>query len=171
MVYKYSSHSTGKSEVERTSVINFIGRMVQQILPPRFIHYHLLVLDGLYTTGEDGSPIFTRVPGIKNDELACVVRGVSRRVIKYLRKTGRLSEDGEEVYIGDGDCEEHEALFHMKRASVSSRIALGARAGLKVRRIGSSFGFEEEIPKSQSYGCVSMNGFSIHAATSIKAHE
>ena len=135
------------------------------------LHYHLLVLDGLYTTGEDGSPIFTRVPGIENDELACIVRGVSRRVIKYLRKTRRLSEYGEAVYIGDGDYEEHEALFHMKRASVSSRIALGARAGLKVRRIGSGFGYEEEIPKSQSYGCVSINGFSIHAATSIKAHE
>lgn len=135
------------------------------------LHYHLLVLDGLYTTGEDGIPIFTRVPGIENDDLARVVRGVSRRVIKYLRKTGRLSEDGEEVYIGDGDHEEHEALSHLKRASVSSRIALGSRAGLKVRRIGSNFGFEEEIPKSQSYGCVSMNGFSIHAATSIKAHE
>ncbi|SMF27667.1 Putative transposase [Pseudobacteriovorax antillogorgiicola] len=135
------------------------------------LHYHLLVLDGLYTTGEDGSPIITRFPGIENDELACVVRGVSRRVIKYLRKTGRLSEDGEEVYIGDDRDEEHEALSHLKRASVSSRIALGPRAGLKVRRVGSSFGFEEEIPKNQSYGCVSMNGFSIHAATSIKAHE
>ncbi|NRA63252.1 MAG: transposase zinc-binding domain-containing protein, partial [Pseudobacteriovorax sp.] len=75
------------------------------------LHYHLLVLDGLYTTGEDGSPIFTRVPGIENDELACIVRGVSRRVIKYLRKTRRLSEYGEAVYIGDGDYEEHEALF------------------------------------------------------------
>ncbi|SMF82370.1 transposase, partial [Pseudobacteriovorax antillogorgiicola] len=135
------------------------------------LHYHLLVLDGLYTTEEGGSQIFTRIPGIENDELACVVRGVSRRVIKDLRKTGRLSEGGEEVFIGDDRDEEHEALSHLKRASVSSRIALGARAGLRVRRIGSSFGFEEEIPKSQSYGCVSMNGFSIHAATSIKAHE
>jgi hypothetical protein len=36
VVYKYNSHSSGKSEMERTSVINFIGRMVQQILPPRF---------------------------------------------------------------------------------------------------------------------------------------
>jgi len=135
------------------------------------LHYHLLVLDGLYTTGEDGEAIFTRIPGIHNDELACVVRGVSRRVIKYLRKTGRLSEDGEEVYIGDASDEEHEALSYLKRASISNRIALGPRAGLRVRRIGSSFGYEEEIPRSQSYGCVSMNGFSVHAATSIKAHE
>ncbi|SMF84502.1 hypothetical protein, partial [Pseudobacteriovorax antillogorgiicola] len=112
----------------------------------------LLVLDGLYTTEEGGSQIFTRIPGIENDELACVVPGVSRRVIKYLRKMGRLSEDGEEVYIGDGSYEEHEALSHMKRASVSSRIALGSRAGLKVRRIGSSFGYEEE--KSILWLCV-----------------
>ena len=132
------------------------------------LHYHLLVLGGLYTTGEGGEAIFTRIPGIHNDELARVVRGVSRRVIKYLRKAGRLSEDGEEVFIGDASDEYHEALSHMKRASISSRIALGPRAGLRVRRIGSSFGFEEEVPKSHSYGCVSMNGFSIHAATSIK---
>ena len=135
------------------------------------LHYHLLVLDGLYTTTDDNEPIFNRIPGIHNDELARVVRGVSRRVIKYLRKMGRLSEDGEEVFIGDASDEGHEALLHLKRASISSRIALGPRAGLRVRRIGSSFGYEEEIPKTQSYGCVSMNGFSVHAATSIKAHE
>ena len=135
------------------------------------LHYHLLVLDGLYTTTDDNEPIFNRIPGIHNDELARVVRGVSRRVIKYLRKMGRLSEDGEEVFIGDASDEGHEVLLHLKRASISSRIALGPRAGLRVRRIGSSFGYEEEIPKTQSYGCVSMNGFSVHAATSIKAHE
>ncbi len=108
---------------------------------------------------------------IKNEELACGVRGVSRRVIKHLRKTARLSGDGEEVNIGNEASQDYGVLSQMKRASVSSRVALGPRAGLKVRRIGSSFGFEEEISKNQSYGCVSMNGFSIHAASSIKAHE
>lgn len=33
---RWCSHNSGKCEVERTSVIKFIGRMVQQILPPRF---------------------------------------------------------------------------------------------------------------------------------------
>lgn len=36
VVYRYSSHSSGKDEIERTDVKTFIGRMVQQILPPRF---------------------------------------------------------------------------------------------------------------------------------------
>lgn len=36
VVYRYSSHSSGKNEIEKTDVKTFIGRMVQQILPPRF---------------------------------------------------------------------------------------------------------------------------------------
>ena len=100
-----------------------------------------------------------------------MVDGVSRRVIKYLRKAGRLSPEGEEVQIDDPSRSEDLTLSHLKRASISSRIALGPRAGYRVRRIGGSFGFEEEIPKSQGYGCASKNGFSIHAATAIKAHE
>lgn len=36
VVYRYSSHETGKSEVERTDILTFIGRMVQQILPKSF---------------------------------------------------------------------------------------------------------------------------------------
>ena len=36
VVYKYHSHDTGKPEVEKTDVITFIGRMVQQILPKDF---------------------------------------------------------------------------------------------------------------------------------------
>jgi len=135
------------------------------------LHFHLLALDGLYTVDDAGDPIFHRIPGIHDHEVARVVDRVSRRVVKYLRKSGRLSAQGEEVYIGDQSEDNDVTLAHLKRASISSRIALGERAGLKVRRIGGSFGYEEEIPKSQGYGCASKNGFSIHAATAINAHE
>lgn len=36
VVYSYCSHSSGKNEVEGVGVNKFIGRMVQQILLPRF---------------------------------------------------------------------------------------------------------------------------------------
>ncbi len=62
-----------------------------------------------------------------------VVRGVSRRVIKHLRKAGRLSEDGEEVYIGNEASKDYGALSLIKRVTVSNQITLG----LKVNRIGS----------------------------------
>lgn len=135
------------------------------------LHFHLLALDGIYTVDEEGDAIFHRVSGIHEHEVSRVVEGVSRRIIKHLRKSGKLSSEGENVYIGDQTDDLDLTLSHLKRASISSRIALGPRAGLKVRRIGASFGYEEEIAKSQGYGCASKNGFSIHAATSIKAHE
>ena len=36
VVYNYKSHSSGKKEVERTSVTNFLGRIMQQLLPKNF---------------------------------------------------------------------------------------------------------------------------------------
>lgn len=48
--------------------------------------------------------------------------------------TGRLSAQGEDVSIGDQSGDSDVTLTHLKRASISSRIALGERSGLKVRR-------------------------------------
>jgi hypothetical protein len=135
------------------------------------LHFHLLAIDGIYTVDGEGDPIFHRIPGIHDHEVARVVDSVSVRVIKHLRKSGKLSQEGEEVCITDQSSDDALTLSQLKRASISSRIAFGPRAGLRVRRIGGSFGYEEEIPKSQGYGCASKNGFSIHEATSIKAHE
>ena len=36
VVYNYKSHSSGKKEVERTSEMNFLGRIMQQLLPKNF---------------------------------------------------------------------------------------------------------------------------------------
>ncbi|HYX33993.1 MAG TPA: transposase zinc-binding domain-containing protein [Oligoflexus sp.] len=92
------------------------------------LHFHLLVLDGIYTVDDGGDPIFHRIPGIHEQEIARVVDGVSRRVIKCLRKSEKLSLEGEEVYIGDQTSVEELTLSHLKRASISSRIALGPAA-------------------------------------------
>jgi hypothetical protein len=50
------------------------------------------------------------------------------------------------------------------------RIAFGERAGQKVRRIGSGFGYEGERPELKGPRCASVNGFSLHANTDIPAH-
>lgn len=46
----------------------------------------------------------------------------------------------------------------------------GENAGNYVTRIGSGFGYAEEVPKFKSKLCYSLNGFSIHAATKINTH-
>jgi hypothetical protein len=50
-------------------------------------------------------------------------------------------------------------LARTMAASVKQRIAFGERAGEKVRRIGSGFGYEGERPELKSSRCASVNGF------------
>ena len=40
-----------------------------------------------------------------------------------------------------------------------------SNAGKKVTRIGSGFGYYEEIPLAKGHRCFSINGFSLHANT------
>src|SRR6266705_1656966 len=61
-------------------------------------------------------------------------------------------------------------LARTMAASVTQRIAFGERAGQKVRRIGSGFGSEGEVPRLTGPQCASVQGFSLHAHTHIPAH-
>ncbi|MDH3600898.1 MAG: transposase, partial [Candidatus Tectomicrobia bacterium] len=49
------------------------------------------------------------------------------------------------------------------------RIAFGERAGQRVRRIGSGFGYEGERPTLSGPRCASVHGFSLHANTHVPA--
>jgi hypothetical protein len=51
-------------------------------------------------------------------------------------------------------------------SSIAGRIAFGPNAGKQVTRIGSGFGYYEEIPLAKGHRCFSINGFSLHANTS-----
>jgi len=62
------------------------------------------------------------------------------------------------------------ALARTLAASVTQRLAFGERAGQKVRRIGSGFGYEGEHPALTGTRCASVNGFSLHANTQVPAH-
>src|SRR5438132_7863542 len=55
-------------------------------------------------------------------------------------------------------------------ASAQHRSAGGGRAGQHVRRIGAGFGAEGEAPRLTGPRCARVNGFSLHANTSIPAH-
>ena len=70
---------------------------------------------------------------------------------------------------GDPLFRDHESLSLAAQASISGRIAFGPNAGKLVTRIGSGFGYMEEIPLAKGKRCYSVNGFSIHANTSVNA--
>ncbi len=70
----------------------------------------------------------------------------------------------------DPASDEDPELARTPWASVQQRIAFGERAGQRVRRIGSGFGYEGESPTLTGTRCASVNGFSLHANTHVPAH-
>ena len=101
-----------------------------------------------------------------------MIQKISHRVIRKLRRLGYL-EAGMDVPVATGYdplLDNEPELARTMAASVKQRIAFGERAGEKVRRIGSGFGYEGERPELKGPRCVSVNGFSLHANTDIPAH-
>src|SRR5262245_11071758 len=138
------------------------------------LHFHILFLEGVYLdrTAASLKPRFVQGEPPTDTDIAAVVRKISRRVIRTLRQLGYL-EAGSDAAVATGydpllDAEP--ALAHTLAASVTQRIAFGERMGQKVRRIGAGFGYEGEAPTLTGPHCASVQGFSLHANTSVPAH-
>ena len=117
-------------------------------------------------------PRFLKGEPPSDADVAHVVQKISRRVIRKLRRLGYL-EAGMDVPVATGYdplLDNEPELARTMAASVTQRIAFGERAGQKVRRIGSGFGYEGERPELKGPRCASVNGFSLHANTAIPAH-
>jgi Putative transposase len=84
-----------------------------------------------------------------------------------LRKLGYLAAGTEDVVPTGYDpaSDEDPALARTMAASVQHRIACGARAGHRVRRIGAGLGDAGERPTLMGTRCASVHGFSLHANT------
>jgi hypothetical protein len=138
------------------------------------LHYHLIVMEGVFLdrTDQGLTPRFVKVEPPSDADIATVLQKISRRVIRKLRRLGYL-EAGMDVPVATGYdplLDNEPELARTMAASVKQRIAFGERAGEKVRRIGSGFGYEGERPELKGPRCASVNGFSLHANTDIPAH-
>jgi hypothetical protein len=138
------------------------------------LHYHLIVMEGVFLdrTDQGLKPRFIKGEPPSDADVADVIQKISRRVIRTLRRLGYL-EAGIEAPVATGYdplLDNEPELARTMAASVKQRIAFGERAGEKVRRIGSGFGYEGERPELKGPRCASVNGFSLHANTDIPAH-
>jgi hypothetical protein len=138
------------------------------------LHYHLIALEGVFLDRIDQglTPRFLTGEPPSDADVAEVIRKISQRVIRTLRRLGYL-EAGIEVSVATGYdplLDNEPELARTMAASVKQRIAFGERAGENVRRIGSGFGYEGERPELKGPRCASVNGFSLHANTDIAAH-
>jgi hypothetical protein len=138
------------------------------------LHFHLVFLEGVYEdhNAKGLKPRFRPQEPPTDAEIATVLFAISQRVIRYLRKRGYLEVDSQDIvptgYDPGGD--EDPELARAMAASVQQRIAFGERAGQRVRRIGSGFGYEGEHPTLTGTRCASVHGFSLHANTLVPAH-
>jgi hypothetical protein len=138
------------------------------------LHFHCVFLEGVYVDRTEASrkPRFVIGEPPSDADVADVVQKISHRVIRKLRRLGYL-EAGMEAAVATGydPLRDNEPeLARTVAASVQQRIALGERAGQKVRRIGSGFGSEGEGPRLTGPRCAHVHGFSLHANTQIPAH-
>ena len=63
------------------------------------IHFHMLILDGVYADRQYGSARFHRVDSPTSQELARLSQTIARRVGRYLERQGLLERDAENSYL------------------------------------------------------------------------
>src|SRR5262245_47483698 len=131
-------------------------------------------MEGVYLdrTDQGRTPRFLQGEPPTDTDIAAVVQKISHRVIRKLRSLGYLEAGGDAAVATGYDplLDNAPELARTLAASVQQRIAFGERAGQQVRRIGSGFGYEGEVPTLTGPHCASVNGFSLHANTQIPAH-
>jgi hypothetical protein len=134
-------------------------------------HLHILCPDGVYER-HDGQVRFRNIEPLTNDDVTGLVETISHDVVRYLRRKGYLDKAGEIVEhpAAEGLFAEHDAMAQAVSSSLAGKIAFGPNAGHYVTRIGSGFGYSEEVPKLKGRLCASINGFSLHAATRVNTH-
>ena len=113
------------------------------------VRLHALMLDGVVAL-EDGAVRFHPVRRLTREDVAGVVALIARRVTRLLARRG-LSGEGESRGRPDGWVDDAPLLAAAAAASVDGRVALGPRAGARLRRWGDPP--EEVTPPPPSRPC------------------
>lgn len=132
------------------------------------VHFHSLVLDGVYATTLFGLPRFHPLPPPEDAEVARVVGQIARRIARLLERLGLGPEADEEA--SDPVGEQQHVLAELYGASVRGRIATGRRAGRRVLRLGDRID-ADGLPALAGERCASAGGVSLHANVAVPARD
>lgn len=154
-------HKYGRARYECGSV-TFVQRFGDAL--NLNLHFHSIVLDGVYHHERGGVARFRRLPPPTNADVERTTRRIVRRLRRLLIARG-LTPDAD-VAAADSLPDDQPFLADIYAASVRSRIAIGERAGLGVLRIGELVDPEEAAfvtgPRSTM-----IDGVSLHANVSV----
>ena len=123
------------------------------------VHFHTLVLDGVFSELPPGRLTFHPAPPPSDEDVAQVLATVRARVGRLL--TLRQLEPDDDSSPADPLTEASPILAGLAGASVQGRVALGPRAGARVRRLGD----EPDLGHATSRGPrqAQLDGFDLHA--------
>ena len=123
------------------------------------IHGHSLLADGVFVRDRHGAVVFRRAtPGTKDVE--GLVAGIARAAERWLRRQGYPSEEAVEA-------DPEDALALLQSASLGGVVAVGPRAGCRVRRTQRLGGRERALPPR----CAACAGYNLHAGVAVPARD
>jgi ribosomal protein S27E len=113
------------------------------------IHFHMIVLDGVYTGGSNGLPMwFRQVKAPNRAELTRLTHTIAQRVGRYLERQGLMERDTGNIFLtqeavekvrpgtgreaGLGHASDEDPTNQLLGSSVTYRIAVGPQQGRKV---------------------------------------
>src|SRR5215472_15411916 len=132
------------------------------------LHFHTLVLDGVFTEAPGGALAFHPARGPSDAEVTAALTTIRHRVHRLLVRHG-LEPADDARGPADRLADESPVLAGMVGASVQGRVALGARAGARVRRLGDA----RDTPTVTSRGPrqAHLEGFDLHANVWVGAND
>jgi hypothetical protein len=132
------------------------------------LHFHTLVLDGVFTEAPGGAPVFHPAPGPSDIEVAAALATIRHRVQRLLVRRG-LAPAADATGPADPLADESPVLAGIVGASVQGRVALGPRAGARVRRLGDAR--DTATVTSRGARQAHLDGFDLHANVWVSAHD
>jgi len=130
------------------------------------VHFHSLVLDGVYYSDKGQRIRFQRLPPPDDAEVTRVTACIARRIVRLLERRGlgpRADPDEADPLLRD-----QPLLAELYGASVQGRIATGPRAGNRITALGAQIEPEDPaVPAGKR--CAGVSGVSLHANVCIPA--
>jgi hypothetical protein len=132
------------------------------------VHFHTLVLDGVFTEAPGGALAFHPAPGPSDAEVAAALATIRHRVQRLLVRRGLEPADDATGPV-DRLVDESPVLAGIVGASVQGRVALGPRAGARVRRLGDARATAAVTSRGPRQA--HLEGFDLHANVWVSAHD
>ena len=129
------------------------------------VHIHALVLDGVFAPDGGGGVSF-HAHERHDDDVGPLLVTIERRIAALLRRRGVLG-DREGFEAPDHWSEDAPTLAGLAAASVRGVAALGARAGVPVRRWGDTIDVPDPPPLGRWHA--RQQGFDLHAGIVVPA--